>query len=136
MSGRVEGAEVRHDVARVRRLVAKAAGRVDRAEHAHQHGERAHRLEAVRVRRQAAHRVERDRPRLRRRVLLAPGVGPGDRQLEGLLAARSRRARARACAMRAAGMPVIAAAHSGVHGATRSRSSWNDGATRVPSASV
>jgi len=38
--------------------------------------------------------------------------------------------------MRPASMPVIAAAHSGVHGATRSRRSWNDGATRVPSASV
>ena len=38
--------------------------------------------------------------------------------------------------MRVGGMPVIAAAHSGVHGATRSRSSWNEGATRVPSASV
>ena len=42
----------------------------------------------------------------------------------------------RACRMRAAGMPVIASAHSGVQLATRSRSSWNDGATRVPSASV
>ena len=38
--------------------------------------------------------------------------------------------------MRAAGMPVIASAHAGVHGATRSRSSWNEGATGVPSASA
>ena len=39
-------------------------------------------------------------------------------------------------AMRSAGMPVIVAAHSGVHAATRSRSSWKAGATRRPSASV
>ncbi len=38
--------------------------------------------------------------------------------------------------MRSAGMPVIAEAHSGVHGATRSRSSWNEGATLRPSARV
>ncbi len=38
--------------------------------------------------------------------------------------------------IRAASIPVIASAHSGVHGATRSRRSWNDGLTRVPSASA
>ena len=48
---------------------------------------------------------------------LAPGVGPGDRQLERLVAARCRPSRARACGCVAAGMPVIAAAHSGVQSA-------------------
>ena len=66
--GRIEGAVIRHDVARVGRLVPEATGRVDGAQHAHQHRQSAHGLETVGVRRQPAHRVESQGPRLRGRV--------------------------------------------------------------------
>ena len=48
--------------------------------------ERAHGVEAVRVRGEAAHRVEGDRVAGDRLVLVAPAVGPGDRQLDLLVA--------------------------------------------------
>ena len=59
--GRVRRLGGRRDRARERRLVAEAAGPVDRAEQRHQDRERADRLEAVRMRGEPAHRVERDR---------------------------------------------------------------------------
>ena len=74
------------DRARKRRLVTKAAGAVDRAEYRHQHAERADRLEAVRVRGEATHRMECDRAAADRLVLPAPDVGPLDRQLDLLVA--------------------------------------------------
>ena len=72
--------------ARERRLVAKAAGPVDGAQQRHQDGQRADRLEAVGMRRQPAHGVERHRVAGDRVVLVAPGIGPGDRQLDALVA--------------------------------------------------
>ena len=72
--------------ARVRRLVAKAARPVDGAQQAHQDGQRADGVEAVAVRGQAAHGVEGHRVAGDGVVLLAPAVGPGDRQLDLLVA--------------------------------------------------
>ena len=86
--GRVESPVVGHDVARVRRLMPKAARRVDGAQHAHQHRQGPHRLKAVGVRCQPAHGMKGQRPRLGAGVDLAPGIGPGDRQLKGLLQGR------------------------------------------------
>ncbi len=82
----VRRACARRDGPRERRLVAKAAGPVDRAEQRHQDAQRPHRLEAVAVRGESAHRVERDRVAGHRVVLVAPGVGPRDRQLDFLVA--------------------------------------------------
>ncbi len=86
--GRIEGPVIGHDVARVGRLVSKATGCVDGAQHAHQHRQSAHGLKAVGMRRQTAHGVESQRTRLRGRVQLAPGIGPRNRQLERLLQSR------------------------------------------------
>ncbi len=72
--------------ARERRLVAEAAGPVDGAENAHQDGHGANGLEAVGVRGQTAHGVESHRVAGHRLVIVAPGVGPGDRQLDLLVA--------------------------------------------------
>ncbi len=74
------------DRARERRLVAKAAGAVDGAQQRHQDRQRANGLEAVAVRSQAAHRMEGHRVAGDGVVLLAPAVGPGDRQLDLLVA--------------------------------------------------
>ncbi len=84
----VEGPVVRHDVARVRRLVAEAAGRVDGAQHAHEHRQRAHRLEPVGMRRQPAHGVEGHRPPLGGGVPLPPRIGPRNGKFEGLVQRR------------------------------------------------
>ena len=81
----VEGPVIRHDVARIGRFVAKAAGRVNRAQNAHQHRQRAHRLKAIGVRRQSAHRVKCHGARLRGGVDFAPSIGPRNGQLKGLL---------------------------------------------------
>ncbi len=72
--------------ARIGRLVPEAAGPVDGAQQRHQDGQRADGLEAVAVRRQATHRVEGDRVAGHALVLAAPPVGPGDGQLDGLVA--------------------------------------------------
>ena len=64
----------------------EAAGAVDGAQQRHEDRERAHRVEAVGVRREPAHRVEGDRAAGDARVLRAPAVGPGDGQLERLVA--------------------------------------------------
>ena len=70
------------------RLVAEAAGAVDGAQQGHEHGERPYRLEAVGMGGQAAHGVEGDRVAGHRLVLLAPGIGPGNRQLDLVVARR------------------------------------------------
>ena len=62
--------------ARERRLVAEAARAIDGAQQRHEDRERADGMEAVGVRREPAHRVERDRPAGHARVLHAPGIGP------------------------------------------------------------
>ena len=67
---------------RERRLVPEAARPVDGAEQAHQDRERADGLEAVRMRGEPAHRVERHRIAGDGLVLAAPRVGPRDRQLD------------------------------------------------------
>ncbi len=85
-SRRVRRFRARRNRARKRRLVPKAAGPVDRAEDRHQDRQRADRLEPVAVRGQPAHRVERNRIAGDGVVLLAPGVGPGNRQLDLLVA--------------------------------------------------
>ena len=84
----VEGAIVWHDVARIRRFVSKAAGRINRAQNAHQHGERPHGLKAVGMRRQAAHRVKRHGASLGCWMNLAPSICPRNGQLKGLLQSR------------------------------------------------
>ncbi len=74
------------DRARERHLVAEAAGTVDGAEQRHQDGQRTDGLEAVGMRRQAAHGVEGHRIAGDGFVFLAPGIGPGDRQFDALVA--------------------------------------------------
>ena len=71
--------------ARVGRLVPEAARAVDGAQQRHQDGQRADRLKAVGVRRQAAHGVKGHRVAGDRIVALAPAVGPGDGQLDLLV---------------------------------------------------
>ena len=61
-------------------------GPVDRAEQRHEDRERPDRLESVRVRGEAAHRVERHRIAGHGRVLASPAIGPRDRQLDALVA--------------------------------------------------
>jgi hypothetical protein len=76
------------DGPRERRLVAEPAGPVDGAQQRHQDRQRTDGLEAVAVRRQAAHRVEGHRIAGDGVVLICPSVGPGDRQLDLLVARR------------------------------------------------
>ena len=82
--GRIKGPVIGHDVARIRRLVPKAAGCVDGAQHAHQHRQRTHGLKAVGMRRQPAHGVKSQRPRLRGWVYFAPGISPRNGQVKCL----------------------------------------------------
>ena len=70
---------------RIRRLVAETAGRVDRAEQHLQEMQRAARVESVRMRRDAAHRVHRDRAADHFGVLAAVRVGPALRQADLLV---------------------------------------------------
>ena len=80
---------------RIRRLVAEAARRVDRAEQHLQEMQRAARVKAVRMRRDAAHRVHRDRAADHLRVLAAVRVGPASAGCGSPDRTRFRRARAR-----------------------------------------
>jgi hypothetical protein len=79
-----------------------------------------------------AHGMEGDRIAGHRRMLVVPAVGPGDRQLD-LLVARGDAHLMRESRMVSAGIPVISAAHSGVQGSSRSLSSWKAGLTGIPS---
>ena len=78
---------MRLDRLRIRRLEAKAAGAIDRADQHLQHVQRARRLEAVGMGRDAAHGMERHRPADEAVMPLAVHVGPGlvdeDRLVEG-----------------------------------------------------
>ena len=77
----------------MRRLVAPAARHIDRAEQHLQQMQRAAGVEAVRMRRDAAHRMHRDRPAAHR---LVPPPGPvGPRHRRARSPARRRRARSR-----------------------------------------
>ncbi len=69
-----------------RGLVAKTAGAVDGAQDGHQDRHRADGVKAVGVGRQTAHGVEGHRVAGDGLVLVAPGVGPGDGQLDLLVA--------------------------------------------------
>ena len=68
-----------------RRARAKVAGAVQRSEQHLDEMERATGLKAIAVRRHAAHCIHRDRPPDHLVVLHTPGIGPGNRQLDGLL---------------------------------------------------
>ena len=74
------------DGARERRLVAKAARPVDGAKQAHQDRQRANGMKTVRVRGQSAHGMKRHRVTRNSLVVLAPDIGPGDRQFDLLVA--------------------------------------------------
>ena len=67
---------MRLDRLRIGRLVAEAAGAVDRADQHLQHVQRARRLEAVGMGGDAAHGMERDRPADEAFMPLAVHVGP------------------------------------------------------------
>ena len=67
----------RRDRAREGRLVAEDAGRIDAAEQHLQDMDRAAGVEAVGMRRDAAHRMHRDRPAEHRLVAPSGPVGPG-----------------------------------------------------------
>ena len=83
---RVRRLGARWNRAREWSLVAKAARSVDGAEQGHQNGQRAGRVKAVGMGGQTAHSVEGDRISGHAVVLLAPTVGPRDRQLNLLVA--------------------------------------------------
>ena len=73
------------NAARIRRLGAKAAGIVERAQQHLQQMQRAAGLKAVGMRGDAAHRVHRDGPADHLVVRAAVHVGPADRQFDRLL---------------------------------------------------
>ena len=75
---------IRRNRARKRRLVTEPAGPIDRPQQRHQDRERANRMEAVRMRGKSAHGMERDRVAGRRWMMIAPRIGPRNRQLDGL----------------------------------------------------
>ncbi len=84
--GSFRWARIRWHRARVRRLVTKAAGAIDRSQQRHQDRQRADGVKAVRMRGQPAHCMKGHRIALDRVMPLAPAVGPGDRQLDLLVA--------------------------------------------------
>ena len=76
----------RRNGARKRRLVAKPARSIDRAQQTHQDRERTHRMKAVRMGSEPAHGVKRHWIAGHGLMLVAPAVGPGDRQFDLLVA--------------------------------------------------
>ena len=76
----------RRDRPRERRLVTKTAGPVDGAEQRHQNRQRTDGLKTIGMRSKAAHRMEGHRVAGDGFVFLAPGIGPGNRQFDFLVA--------------------------------------------------